>query len=269
MKKSLTFVAACLFAAFGLGNSIQAQDAEPQAMDEQELASLESQLFVSLDTEVVSDDAKAAKALIDEGETSENGEAKCWWWCCRPTYYYYPSYYYYSWYCPCYYVPFRLVTYTVPVHYVVTTVSPVVAAAEQTVTTATTTTTQTSVASTGFDFKASGSVAKGAVINGTIPAQSPLKKMGLRSGDIIVKIDGKKVDSLADVKRAAANSKIVYIRGNQIKTAGKQILQKTSNNVSVKSFEQVSAERLEGAKADAGKTLYEYYDELEKNIEVK
>jgi len=77
MKKSMIFVAACLFAAVGMGNSIQTQGAEPQAMEEQELASLESKLFVSLDSAVASNDLKAAEALIDEGETEENGEAKC------------------------------------------------------------------------------------------------------------------------------------------------------------------------------------------------
>jgi len=96
--------------------------------------------------------------------------------------------------------------------------------------------------------------------------------MGLRSGDIIVKIDGVKVDSLADVQRANANSKIVYIRGNQIKTGGKQILQKANDEVTVKSFpEKVSAEQLEEIKnaGDAEKTLYEYYDSLEKDAVVK
>ncbi len=271
MKKSLIFAAACLFAAVGFGNAFQAQADEPKAMNEKELTSLESKLFVTLDASGASDDAKAAQTLIDEGETSEGGDAKCWWWCCRPRYYYYPTYYYYSWYCPCYYVPVRLVTYTVPVTYTATIVSPTVAAVNRTVssTSTSTTTSETSVSSTGWEFKASGAVAKGAVINGTVPEKSPLKKMGLRSGDIIVKVDGNKVDSLADVQRATANSKIVYIRGNQIKTGGKQILQKVNDDVTVKAFaEKVSAEQLEKV-GQGGQTLYEYYDALEKDTVVK
>lgn len=237
-----------------------------------EAEKLESQLFIIADEGVVSDGAKVATLLASDNDP----QAKCWFrgW---GSYYYPYTYYYYDWYCSWYYVPFQIVYYTVPVQPVVTvtpavtttTVSNVVTTPAAVTTTASVTeTTETIAASeTTIIAKSSNQHAQGAVISKKVPANSPLFKMGLRAGDIIAKIDGKPVNSMIDVRRMTKNSKVVFIRGNQIKVASQQLLTKTNNSMA-KSSGGMNANQinLDVLKKVQGKemSLYEYYDSLEK-----
>lgn len=258
MRSCMLTVFAAVAAVVLTAGTLCAEEAKP--LSEQEVAALESGLFVNVDAMDTSDEAKFAQQLI--AESGDDQDAKCWFWCWRyPRWYYYPTYYYYSWYCPCYYVRFRIVTYTIPT---VTAETTTVAA---TATTATTTeTTTASVASTTIIAKSSGKVAKGAVIDQKVPSSSPLRKMGLRAGDIVTNVDGNPVQSLLDVRRIKSNSNITYVRGNQIRVAGKPLLQKATESVA-KSFagsEQsaVNTNDIKNAQSST-MSLYEYYDGLE------
>lgn len=237
-----------------------------------EAEKLESQLFIIADEGTVSDNAKLANFLSSD----KDPQAKCWF--SRNCCYYYPySYYYYDWYCSWYYVPFQIVYYTVPVQPVVTvtpavtttTVSNVVTTPAAVTTTASVTETTETVASTETMIiaKSSQQVARGAVIDKKVPTNSPLYKMGLRAGDVIAKIDGKPVNSMVDVRRMTSKSKVVFIRGNQIKVASKQLLTKTDKKIS-KSSNGINANEinLDVLKKVQGKemSLYEYYDSMEK-----
>ena len=245
MKKNfLALAAACLIAALGAG-SAQAQELDKNAT-EAEIAAFEKENFVSFEQLAADGDAKfAANLLAETEEGAEGSDAKCWFWGWR--YYYYPRYYYYSWYCPCYYVPLRLVTYTVPV-----------------TTTVATTTTTTYVA------KSSGKTACGAVVDQTVPANSPLANVGVKVGDVITHVDGVQVKSLVDLRKVKADSTLKIIPGNLINVSKNQI-----NHVP----SETEAKALEsGAKGltelNIGEdsigenetvTLYEYYEALEKN----
>ncbi len=245
MKKNfLAFAAACLIAALGAG-SAQAQELDKNAT-EAEIAAFEKENFVSFEQLAADGDAKFAENLLAETEEgAEGSDAKCWFWGWR--YYYYPRYYYYTWYCPCYYVPLRLVTYTVPV-----------------TTTVATTTTTTIVA------KSSGQTACGAVVDQTVPANSPLAKLGVKVGDVITHVDGVQVKSLVDLRKVKADSTLKIIPGNLINVSKNQI-----NHVP----SETEAKALEnGAKGltelNIGEdsigenetvTLYEYYEALEKS----
>lgn len=255
-----------------------------EKVTEQQIAALEASLFSNLETMDPSDGAKFAQEL--EAQAGNDGSAKCWFWCWRrPVRYYYPCYYYYSWYCPVYYVPLRIVTYSVPVvtTRVVTPVvtTPVVAAPEvQTVQTQTVQAqaSATTIASSGETtasasasivtkfLPSSGRVSKGAVIDGSVPANSPLRKMGLRSGDIITSVDGNPVNSLLDARRIKADSNITYVRGNQIKVAGKPILQGNASNAQPNNGSKSIDLTIDSIKnlQESEMSLYEYYDNLEK-----
>ena len=244
-------------------------------MTEQQVAAMEADLFSNLETMSTSDDAKFAKEL--ENLSGNDGAAKCWFWCWRRAYWsYYPSYYYYSWYCPVYYVPLRIVTYSIPVVQVTTTpVQPQVVTAQSAPTAATASatavagdTSATATASVVTKFlPSSGAVAKGAIVDGKVPENSPLAKLGLRSGDIITKVDGNPVTSLVDARRIKENSNVTYVRGDKIKVAGKPILQKASNEVATSNNGSKSADFDANNIKNFQKTemsLYEYYDSLEK-----
>ncbi|MBQ9800807.1 MAG: PDZ domain-containing protein [Thermoguttaceae bacterium] len=256
MKKNLfAFAAACLIAAFGAA-SVQAQELDKNATPE-EIAAFEAENFVDFDELNADGAAKAAQKLIAETEEgAEGSDAKCWFWGWR--YYYYPSYYYYTWYCPCYYVPFRIVTYTVPTTVVTT---PVVTAQ---------TTTTTTTASTVAIAKSSGKTACGAVIDQSIPSNSPLAKMGLKVGDVVTHVDGVQVKSLVDLRRVKADSKLKFIPGDQISVSKKQINHVPNENAA-KALENgvksLTALNIGEKTIDENETvsLYEYYEALEKN----
>ncbi|MDO4573929.1 MAG: PDZ domain-containing protein [Planctomycetia bacterium] len=270
MKRIAVFSLAVVFAAV-----VGVCSAEEKVTAEQ-VAALEASLFANLETMDTSSDAKFAQEL--EASEGNDGAAKCWFWCWRrPVRYYYPCYYYYTWYCPVYYVPLRIVTYSVPV----VTVQPVQTVQTQVVTPTQPAQTQasaTAVASTGDAtatatasvvtkfLPSSGRVAKGAVIDATVPATSPLFKMGLRSGDIITTVDGNAVNSLLDARRIKADSNITYVRGNQIKVAGKPILQGNSKSVQVSDGSKSNDVTVDSIKEiqKSEMSLYEYYDSLEK-----
>lgn len=261
MKKNLfAFAAACLIAAFGAG-SAQAQDLKANAT-QAEIAAFEAENLIDFDKLNADGDAKfAANIVAASGEGAEGDDAKCWFWGWRCYAYTYPSYYYYTWYCPCYYVNFRLVTYTVPV---VTT--PVVTTTATT-TTATTTTSMTAIA------KSSGSTACGAVIDQTIPANSPLAEHGLQVGDVVTSVDGKPVTSLVDLRRIKADSKLTFIPGSQI-SVSKKALNHSVNADTAKSLQNGvkkldSLNNISAHKKALGDketvSLYEYYQAREKN----
>lgn len=239
---------------------------------EDQAKKIESSLFMEAEESVVSDSAKALNFLSSDNDP----QAKCWFSGWRS--YYYPcSYYYYNWYCDWYYVPFRIVYYSVPVQPVVA-VTPAVTTAYVnytytwptaiTTTAAVTATTQT-VASTATTIiaKSSKSLASGAVIDKKVPSNSPLFKMGLRAGDIIAKIDGKPVNSMIDVRRMTKNSQVVFVRGNQIKVAGRQLLARTNNGMAKSNgmnANNIDLDVLKKAQSNKEMSLYEYYDSLNK-----
>lgn len=238
--------------------------------DQNQAEAIESSLFIEADEAVVSNSAKLANFLSSDNDV----QAKCWFSGWRS--YYYPcNYYYYNWYCNWYYVPFRIVYYTVPVQPVVAVTQAVTTSYVNytyTYPTAVTTTAAVTTApgavvanSTTIIAKSSKQVACGAVIDQKVTSNSPLFKMGLRAGDIIAKIDGKPVKSMIDIRRMTGNSKVVFIRGNQIKVAGKQLLTKTNNQISKANGNPVNID-LNILKANSKKemSLYEYYDSLDK-----
>ena len=242
MKKNfLALAAACLIAALGAG-SAQAQELDKNAT-KAEIAAFEKEHFITFDAMSVNGDAKAAQALISAtGEGAEGSDAKCWFWGWR--YYYYPRYYYYSWYCPCYYVPLRLVTYTVPV--------------------------TTTVTTTTYFAKSSGQTACGAVVDQTVPANSPLAKLGVKVGDVITHVDGVQVKSLHDLKKITANSKLTVIPGSSISVSKQQInhapsakasqdLENGANGLTELNIGEDSIGENETV------SLYEYYEALEKS----
>lgn len=249
----------------GIGNL----EAAEKIYTEKEAGQIESQLFMKVDSSIISDNAKLAEFLIGDGDT----QAKCWFWGWRS--YYTPCYYYYDWYCDWYYVPLRIVYYTVPVRPVVTVTPAVTTTAVSNivttpaaVTTASAVTTTSTVAAEPMTFiaKSSNQMARGAVIDSKVPSNSPLFKMGLRSGDVITKINGKPVNSMIDVRRMNKNSQVVFIRGNQIKVADRQPLTKVSSDLG-KSLMTLNAKdiNLNVLKKAQNRTmsLYEYYDSLE------
>ncbi|MDO4627778.1 MAG: PDZ domain-containing protein, partial [Planctomycetia bacterium] len=115
--------------------------------------------------------------------------------------------------------------------------------------------------------KSSGQVSKGAVIDQQVPTTSPLYRMGLRSGDIITKVDGNPVSQLVDIRRIKENSTIEYVRGNQIKVAGKPILQSATSDVA-KFYTGAPAVEFDTKGIvevqQTEMTLYEYYDNMAK-----
>ena len=233
MKKALFVLTSILFVVCVTAQSVFSQEA--RKMTEQELAALDSEYFVSMDRMDTSSNAKFSEALIRED--GNDPDAKCWF---RGYRGYYPSYYYYSWYCPVYVVPLRLVVYTVPV---------------------------TVISTTTIFFKSSGRTATGAVIDKQVPSNSPLLKMGLRSGDIITSVDGNPVHSLLDVRRIKSTSNVTYVRGNKIKVAGKPLLQRVTDS-SAKNYEGLDQKAIDlGAIKSLQKSemsLYDYYDQQEK-----
>lgn len=256
-----------------------------EAMTEQEVAAMEASLFANFDTMDSSSDAKFAQEL--ESLSGNDGAAKCWFWCWRrPVRFVYPTYYYYTWYCPVYYVPLRIVTYSIPVIRpvpVVQTVQTEAGAASATAAAAAATATATATATAGDAtatasasanagvvtkfLPSSGRVSKGAVIDAKVPQNSPLFKMGLRSGDIITSVDGTPVQSMLDARRIKANSSVTYVRGDQIKVAGKPILQNSSAQVAqAESGAKTADLSLESVKSMQASemSLYEYYDSQEK-----
>jgi len=294
MKKNfLALAAACLIAALGAG-SAQAQELDKNAT-EAEIAAFEKEHFITFDAMSVNGDAKAAQALISAtGEGAEGSDAKCWFWGWR--YYYYPTYYYYTWYCPCYYVPLRLVTYTVPVTTTTTTVVTTPGAAanvevqqqqvqqpqqqqqqqnQQQQQQQQQTQDQSAAQSNSVDpntvaiAKSTGRMACGAVVDQTVPQNSPLKKMGVKVGDVITHVDGVQVKSLHDLKKITANSKLTVIPGSSISVSKQQI----NHAPSAKASQDLE----NGAKGDLTElnigedsigenetvSLYEYYEALE------
>ena len=262
MKKNLfAFAAACLIAAFGAA-SVQAQELDKNATPE-EIAAFEAEHFVSFEKINADGAAKAAQNLIAETEEgAEGGDAKCWFWGWR--YYYYPRYYYYTWYCPCYYVPLRVVTYTVPVNATIVTTSPATGVASTTSTTSTTTTSTVAIA------KSSGQTACGAVVDQNVPKTSPLFAMGLKAGDVITHIDGKRVQSNLDLKRITKDSELQFIPGNQISVSKQQINHVPSESTA-KALEAgaKTLDELNIGEDSIGEnetvSLYEYYEALQKN----
>ncbi len=251
MKKFLAMCAVCLAATFATG-ALNAQ--EPKAMSEQDAqaaAAAEAEVFSQYETLDVESDDAIAKSL--NGGT----ESKCcWFWYWRPVrYYYYPAYYYYyTWYCPVYYVNLRLVSYTVDV-------PTATVATASTTTSSSTTTTETSVEVVKTK-SGQTAIAKGAVIDGKVKANSILAKKGLRSGDVITKIDGRPINSMNDVKNIKANSRITYVPGDKVKIAKKAVLQKKTDEVA-KSYDGFKTQpvKLNDVKAaEPGMTLYDYYN---------
>lgn len=255
-----------VLALCGAGSLMAAEN----KFNENEAKTIESQLFIEADESIASDNAKLSEILLSDNDS----QSKCWFWGWRS--WYTPCYYYYyDWYCDWYYVPVRLVYYTVPVRPVVT-VTPAVTTSTVTysysnptsiTTTAAVTETET-VASTSTTIiaKSSNKLARGVVIDKKVPVTSPLHKMGLRAGDVIAKIDGKPVTSMIDVRRMTKNSKVVFVRGDQIKVAGRQPLTKTKTTLGKSSGMNSNDIDLEALKKAQTKTmsLYEYYDSLEK-----
>ncbi|MDO4586720.1 MAG: PDZ domain-containing protein [Planctomycetia bacterium] len=252
MKKFI----ACLFVA-GLAllaaNTTFAQESS-QKMTDEELAKLEAELFVTLDSTDAGSEAKSLKIALGD---NDDGTAKCLWWRYRPAYYYYPSYYYYGWYCPVYYVPLRFVTVTLPVRYTVYTytygqpvVTNVVGAASEVV----------AAGDAEVIVKSSGQHVRGAVISKTIPAKSPLAKIGLRAGDIVTKINGKPVTSMADLKKITKNSKVEFVKGNGIKIAAKSM-----SIQGAKGGDSAGTASVQDIKAEKDVFLYDYFDNLEED----
>ncbi|MDO5552712.1 MAG: PDZ domain-containing protein [Planctomycetia bacterium] len=243
MKKIIASFAVAACALMFAGTAL----AEEKPVDDQKLQEQESVLFDEMPV------SKGDVYLAPDGEeVDEQATGKCWWWCWRRpvVYTYYPRYYYYYWYCPCYYTSFRVVTVTVPA-----TVATVTTEAATT----TTTTTETQV------VKSANRVIKGAVIDKAIGSQSPLRKHGLRRGDVITAIDGQAVNTLADVKRAKADSVISYVRGNQVKVAGNVL----ERNASPKGYDAADLVEFDSKDVpskstlrEKSMTLYEYYDSL-------
>lgn len=250
MKK---FIASMFVAGLALlaANTTFAQDPS-QKMSEAELAKLEADLFVTLDSTDADSEAKALDAAL----VDDDGTAKCLWWRYRPAYYYYPSYYYYGWYCPVYYVPLRFVTYTVPVRYTVYTYTPGLPVAQTVV--GAPAAADVAVVDDGYAVKSSGRTARGAVISKEIPAKSPLAKIGLRTGDIVTKIDGKPVTSMADLKKINKNSKVEFVKGKGIKIASKSM-----NVRGAKGGDSAGAASVQDIKAEKEVSLYDYFDNLE------
>ncbi|MBE6427043.1 MAG: PDZ domain-containing protein [Planctomycetaceae bacterium] len=263
--------------------------ADEKKMTEQEVAALEASLFASMETLDTSSDAKFAEQL--EASEGNDGAAKCWFWCWRRRWVTYPHYYYQTWYCPTYYVPFRIVTYSVPVVRTVVTTpvvttpvvttpvvttpvaqQPVIQTATPATNTVTTTATATATATAGVVTKflpTSQKVARGAVIDAKVPDNSPLAKIGLRAGDIITKVDGNPVNAMIDIRRITPDSTIEFVRGSQIKVAGKQILQNgTAQNMNGAKSADVTVSQLQSLQ-ETEMTLYEYYDNMEKETTMK
>ncbi|MBE6427202.1 MAG: PDZ domain-containing protein [Planctomycetaceae bacterium] len=255
MKRFALLGLVLVLAGFGGMNNVQAEE---KSLTEQEIAAKEADFFTSLETLDTSSDAKFAEQL--EASEGDGGAAKCWFWCVRRRGILFPRYTYYTWYCPVYRVPLRIVTYAVPVAApaagtVITTPAPVSA--------------EPAATSIVVKFQpSSGKVAKGAVIDGKVPADSPLVKLGLRSGDIITKVDGNPVNSMLDARRIRENSEIEFVRGEQIKVASKQLLQNEgSQSGSVKSA-SVDFGSLQAVQ-EREMSLYEYYDMQEKGSVMK
>lgn len=262
-KSLLIFGVLALFGLINLG-------AAEKVYTEKEARQIESQLFMQVDDSIISNGAKLANFLANDGDP----QAKCWFGGWRS--YYTPCYYYYDWYCDWYQVPLRIIYYTVPTQPVVTvtpavtttTVSNVVTTSAA-ITTTLPVTSSAAVASveTAIIAKSSNTVVKGAVIDKTVPQDSPLFKMGLRAGDIIAKINGKPVSSMIDIRRMSRNSEVVFIRGHQIKVADKQPLTKVGSDLGKSSMtlntKDINLKVLEKAQKRT-MSLYEYYDSLEK-----
>lgn len=253
MKKTTMTLAACLSmlcAACLMGNgNATANDIRDNASNIA-VAAQDSDLFIQLNQLDQSSDAKFSESLI-AADNDQSGDAKCfYWYTTYPcAYTYVPTYYYYTYYCPVYYVNFRLVTYTVPV-----IETPVVT------TTSCVTTTYTTY------YKATGKTRTGAVIDSKIPGNSPLAKLGLRSGDIVTSVDGRPVTSISDVKAATTKSKLTFYRGGKIKVASKGILQNgtsASRSVASKGAETECAIAANALRNQGEMSMYEYYDRIE------
>lgn len=264
MKKSFfAFAAACMIAALGAG-SAQAQDLDKNATQD-EIAAFESENFIDFNALDSSSDAKFGASLIAaNGEGAEGEDAKCWFWGWR-YYTYYPSYYYYSWYCPCHFVNYRLVYYTVPTTVVTTT--PVVNQVTNITTTSASVSASGSSATAVAIAKSTGQTACGGVID-EIRANSPLAKLGLKVGDVVTSVDGKQVKSMSDLRNIKADSKLTFIPGSQISVSKKSV-NHTPNATESKSLSKdapMSVSNHNDAFGDKETiSLYEYYEALGAN----
>ena len=249
MKKSTTtLAAACLallctagFMSAGNATAGDANDNAPSIA----AASQDSGLFIRLDQLDQSSDAKFSESLA-QADGDQSGDAKCFYWYYSYPCAYAPAYCYYTYYCPVYYVSFRIVTYTVPV--VPACVAAPVVSATPCVT----------------YYKSTGKTRTGAVINSKVPANSPLARLGLRSGDIVTSVDGRPVTSISDVRAARSSSKLTFYRGGKLKVAGRGILRGASAARSAAgkdaSERTVTASDLRGM---GEISMYEYYDRIE------
>jgi hypothetical protein len=270
MKKNLfAFAAACLIAAFGAGASqAQAQDLKENAT-QAEIDAFEAENFVDFDSLDSSSDAKFAASLIAaNGEGAEGSDAKCWFWGWRYYTYSYPSYYYYTWYCPAYYVNFRLVYYTVPTTTVVTAPAVTSTTTTTTVSPSVSTVTTTNGAATAVAIaKSSGQTACGAVIDQAVPANSPLAKLGLQVGDVVTSVDGAPVKSIVDLRKITVDSKLTFVPGSQISVSKKAVNHAPSATAAKTLSKSAPMSVSEHQKAFGDKetiSLYEYYEALEK-----
>lgn len=284
MKRIAIMSLALVFAAFA-GFCYAEEE-----ITEEQIAALEASLFSDLETMDTSSSAKFAEQL--EAGSGNDGTAKCWFRCRRrPVRFRYPAYQYYTWYCPVYFVPLRIVTYSVPVYRVAPAkptapgkpltpapaapaapeqdLTPVQEPVKQRVTSTVITTEQETVSSEATSIltkfaATSGRVSKGAVIDGEVPSNSPLRRMGLRSGDIITSVDGNPVNTIADIKRIKSNSRITYVRGDKIKVSGKLILEGNVANAPASNGSKSVAVSIDSIKSlqDSNISLYEYYDNL-------
>jgi serine protease Do len=117
--------------------------------------------------------------------------------------------------------------------------------------------------------------ARGALIAG-VDEDGPSSKAGIRSGDVIVKFDGKAVDNVSDLPRFVANSPvgkdvdIVVVRGGK-----EQTLRATLGRLPEKSTKQASLKEPEVKKPTAvvrkalGMEFSELSDELRREYKIK
>ena len=283
--------------------------ADEKKMTEQEVAALEASLFASMETLDTSSDAKFAEQLEASEGNDGAAKCWFWCWRRRwVTYphYYYQTWYCPTYYVPfrivTYSVPVVRTVVTTPVVTtpvvttpvvttpvvttpvvttpvvttpVVTTPvaqQPVIQTATPATNTVTTTATATATATAGVVTKflpTSQKVARGAVIDAKVPDNSPLAKIGLRAGDIITKVDGNPVNAMIDIRRITPDSTIEFVRGSQIKVAGKQILQNgTAQNMNGAKSADVTVSQLQSLQ-ETEMTLNENYDNKEKEKTMK
>ncbi len=111
--------------------------------------------------------------------------------------------------------------------------------------------------------KSSGRAARGALIDKPVPANSPLAKLGLRTGDILTHIDGRPINSIYDLRQARTNSQVTFVRGNEILVSKRPMLQ-TATNAVTKSFDGSEENMIPVSTLKFLQTksmsLYEYYD---------